>query len=405
MLKKLLFILISLGMGTQVSAQVRLSPRQALSYYAERGNVSGLRGLAQRGYSMDLTDAQGNTALCEMVLRQNKTAVNALLQVGANTSAACMSRIPSSSKTAMGISSNPVPTFESNTMPAAETNAGDNFIGMTSSPAESGEAYGGLTYSGAAEESGLSTAAWVGIGVGAAALVGGGIALAAGGGGGGGGSKNSIASHGTQNADGSWTCIAGYTGGDCTVCADGYGTYGTNECHAKLTCLNGGTQVGSKCECKEGWTGTTCQTADASCTGQSSHIAKCVSESQCQYGDKTLYKCDECGTGYKGSTCSDCTDGYDHYEKTTCHKTLGCKGGKQVGDSCVCNQGITGDLCDKCADGYDLFGTTTCHKILNCGSHGSQSGADCVCDTNLGYTGKYCTDCMSGYGHYGRKEE
>ena len=122
------------------------------------------------------------------------------------------------------------------------------------------------------------------------------------------------------------TCPTGYkqtdsclSGGDtyvkCGACADGYGYYGTSECHKTLDCEHG-TQRGDVCECEEGWGGTICSVPNT-CDG---------------------YEYRQCPTGYKqtdsclsGSTtylkCEACADGYDYYGTRQCHKTLDCQNG------------------------------------------------------------------------------
>jgi anthranilate phosphoribosyltransferase len=84
MFKKLILILIGLGLSTPTMGQsIRVTPRQAVSYYAQRGDAQGLSNLVARGYSLDMTDSSGNSALCEQVWRQNQMAVSTLMNAGA----------------------------------------------------------------------------------------------------------------------------------------------------------------------------------------------------------------------------------------------------------------------------------------------------------------------------------
>ena len=183
--------------ATNAYAKTRMTPRQAIYYHASKGNTQNLYKLKQMGYQIDLADAKGNSALCEAVWRQDRTAVSALISVGANQGAGCMQQIPANYKTAMGINS---------------------ASGYSSY-------YGTKTATATATSSGLSTGAMVGIGVGTAALIGGGIALASGGGGGGGSSSNNTIkevvcnNHGTKQEDGTCSCSTGYTGENCESCA------------------------------------------------------------------------------------------------------------------------------------------------------------------------------------------
>lgn len=148
---KLLNFFICLGLigsTTGAFAQTRmlkLTPRQAVYYYAERGNVEQLLTLKQK-YSLDLLDNQKNTALCEGIIRNNQTAIYSLLQAGANKDAKCVKKLV-----------------------AQNTKA-------------------------STAEKGLSTGAKTGIGAAIAALIGG-VAVAAGGGGGGGGGGGEASPH------------------------------------------------------------------------------------------------------------------------------------------------------------------------------------------------------------------
>ena len=191
------------------------------------------------------------------------------------------------------------------------------------------------------------------------------------------------------------TCPTGYkqtdsclSGGDtyvkCGACADGYGYYGTSECHKTLDCEHG-TQRGDVCECEEGWGGTICSVPNT-CDG---------------------YEYRQCPTGYKqtdsclsGSTtylkCEACADGYDYYGTRQCHKTLDCQnGGHQEGSSCICTQGWTGTLCnvpaacdgfeETCQEGYHQT-TTTCIA-------GSKTYYLCEANACEGYV----SSCQAGY--------
>ena len=151
MFKKVLFYILLIGTCTgpqyakAVPAPFRV--RQAIYLYAKAGDIRALKALQARGISLEALDDKGNTALCEATWRKDRVAFQALRSAGANLGAACMNRIPVSYKTAMGLS------------PATGTVAGTTGTGLAAATT--------------AETAGLSTAAMVGIGIGAVALVGG----------------------------------------------------------------------------------------------------------------------------------------------------------------------------------------------------------------------------------------
>jgi len=69
-------------------------------------------------------------------------------------------------------------------------------------------------------------------------------------------------------------------------------------------------------------------------------------------------------------------------------------GGKDVVDSNCTER--TGSTCTACKDGYVLI-NGWCYKHVDCGTHGTQTGAGCKCDT--GYDASTnCSTCAKGYG-------
>ena len=112
MIKKILFSLVTFGLifsNSNVSAQVRpmniaqANPRTMIYHYAQTGNLQNLLLLKRQGYAIDLVDEKGNSALCEATWRQNQTAVDTLIQAGADTNSTCMQEIPQSYKDAVNI--------------------------------------------------------------------------------------------------------------------------------------------------------------------------------------------------------------------------------------------------------------------------------------------------------------
>ena len=105
--------------------------------HARFGNKLALERLKRNGYSLDATDAKGNTALCTAIVRKDRNAYALLRQAGANPGHPCVKRLEA----------------------AAHPVRSDKFVWEV----------GPTTY------------------LGAAVLIGGGVAIAASGGGGGGG--------------------------------------------------------------------------------------------------------------------------------------------------------------------------------------------------------------------------
>jgi hypothetical protein len=218
------------------------------------------------------------------------------------------------------------------------------------------------------------------------------------------------------------TCPTGYAQTDicytpvtayvkCDACASGYNYYGTSQCHKTLDCLFG-TQSGGVCVCEEGWTGVLCDVPSA-CEGFDY-------KTNCPTGYEVTGTCLSGGDTYV--KCGACSEGYDYYGTSECHKTLQCVHGNQRGDACVCEDGWTGTLCsvpnpcddfeyrqcptgykptdsclsgsttffkcEACAEGYDYYGTRQCHKTLDCQNGGHQEGGSCICTE--GWTGTLC---------------
>ena len=107
LLKKLKWGLFAFGVfiGVNTQAQyavwgtpwVRMadtSVRDRIYAAASVGNVAELKRLASLGYSLELTDANGNTAYCQAVWSQSRVAVAALIEAGVNVRPSCLKRIP-----------------------------------------------------------------------------------------------------------------------------------------------------------------------------------------------------------------------------------------------------------------------------------------------------------------------
>ena len=289
----LLFSFLSMPVQAKVLVQ------QVLYQYAARGDIAKIKQLQERGYSIDSPNYEGNTALCDAVLRRNNRAANILIKMGADRNAKCMQRISNYYK-------NISTTYASKSPVVDGSESSGTFLGM------------GAT-------------GWTVAGVVAA---GAGVAIAAGSGGGGsshssgGGTLN--CHHGKQVGD-SCQCYAGYTGTQCedkvdcsgyySICPAGYDK-GSNTCQS-------GEDILYKCDvekvcpytttsCSTGYheTGNTCQSGTKiyveceanTCTGYDYTTCPTgyAQSDSCQAGDIIKIKCDNCDTGYEKDASGKC---------------------------------------------------------------------------------------------------
>ena len=89
--------LLVLGVLACASAQAQLydtSVRDRIYAAASAGDVAELKRLESLGYSLEMTDASGNTPYCQAVWSQSRTAVAALIAAGVNVKPSCLKRIP-----------------------------------------------------------------------------------------------------------------------------------------------------------------------------------------------------------------------------------------------------------------------------------------------------------------------
>ena len=195
-------------------------------------------------------------------------------------------------------------------------------------------------------------------------------------------------------------CKAGYTGTTCESCAEGYLNI-NGLCYADLSCSehsgSTGEQNANQCVCKTGYSGVTC---DSCADGYTMFDGVCYANINCgTHGTQNKDKCD-CASGYSGDTCSSCADGYVSDSAGNCYLALNCgTHGTQNKDKCECESGYSGDTCGSCDDGY-IRGSdgSTCYRELTCetpGSTGTQIDDHCECNDH--YIGNACTTCAAGY--------
>ena len=406
------------------------------------------RSLGRYSRWIDITNSDGDTAVCLAIRNNDVNSYNLLLSYGANSRPSCYA---SAIKSASGSAKD------------------GTFLGM----------------------SGTGWAVTGGV------LAAGGIAAAAGGGGGGGSGSSSsqpdqvvCSNHGSL-VDGACQCNSGYTGSQCETCDDGYTKYNgscykklacnanqhqeanncvcdnnyieqNGTCYPKLSCVNG-SQNKNECICDFGYTGFFCNEADENhIIGGDGNLydkLNCVNGSQvnasCKCTDgwtgatcETAVTCDydtvECAYGYKetGSTCKSGNTTYKEcvfddvnfiQQGGSIYPKLNCKnGGVQDANTCNCADGWSGATCEtavtcnydtvECAYGYKETGSTcksgnttykecvfddvnfiqqggSIYPKLECKNGGVQNGAACT-GCNTGWTGTLCdtsADCGANY--------
>ena len=84
---------VTLGLMTPQMAMA-VDARSLMYSYARASDANALRAMRARGYSFEMMDANGNTPVCEAALRQDKSAINLLVAMGANPQPACWQRLP-----------------------------------------------------------------------------------------------------------------------------------------------------------------------------------------------------------------------------------------------------------------------------------------------------------------------
>ena len=85
-MKRIIFLIL-LGMffvGNSYPAFAASDTAEYVYAKAMMGDVAGLKGLINSGYSLESKDSSGNTAYCLAVYRRNQTAIKALELAGAN---------------------------------------------------------------------------------------------------------------------------------------------------------------------------------------------------------------------------------------------------------------------------------------------------------------------------------
>ena len=262
------------------------------------------------------------------------------------------------------------------------------------------------------------------------------------------------------NCSNSWTgatcstCDVKYGGSDCQACAPGHINYDTcTQCTLAGDCSNNAISVSSDveqkncvCNCKNEFTGSSCQTCPAAFTGTQCDqcatgrvsyptCAECSVAVHCSNHAVTVTPdagqttcncqcsnfwvgptCSICPTGYGGVNCDECGTGYITPTQPSCTKCavdVHCNGHASSTTSssdhsfcqCQCVPGFTGPTCDKCDDGY--IGYTTPGSCTQCTSADCNSNSKsvtsntgntaCVCSCDNSWTGAVCDGCASQF--------
>ncbi len=334
----------------------RITVAQAFYQLAHNNNVSRIRNLISRGYSIESIDERGHSALCLSVLKQDKRAYRTLVAQGANTRPACMRQIPQ--------------------------DAYQRFFGTPTPYAAQSATY-------VSDQSYLIGAAVLGAGAVAVAYI-----LR--------GELDKGSGGSSDDEDNTKKCRNG-TYNEATQsckCNEGYGNFGDREkCYENIQYCQ--TQKKNKCEaCAPSYVlkDNVCYEKIPNCEKQNGAVCdKCVSGYGTYGGDnKYCYKDIPYCKVQNKETCEECVSGYGiHGDTSQC-----------IEDVAHClNQVIT--FCKQCEPGYDTYGDPTgsmCYKTNPCAQYAhtvpvhSQGVVDCRCDANKGYFGEpeNCTQAEDG---------
>lgn len=89
-MKKVLLLSLMLGVAPAALADYRMTPREAVYYWANQGSVKNLKALQKSGYSLDMPDKNGKQAVCEAVDKNDVKAFKTLQKAGANMNVFCL---------------------------------------------------------------------------------------------------------------------------------------------------------------------------------------------------------------------------------------------------------------------------------------------------------------------------
>lgn len=89
-MKKVFLLSLMLGVAPAALADYRMTPREAVYYWASQGHLKNLKALQKSGYSLDMPDIHGRQAVCEAVDKNDVKAFKTLKKAGANMNVFCL---------------------------------------------------------------------------------------------------------------------------------------------------------------------------------------------------------------------------------------------------------------------------------------------------------------------------
>ncbi len=97
-MQKILVFLMTVSLAPLCFAENTSTPREDLYNFANKGDIQALKKLKADGYSFEMSDKNGNSALCESIYKNDHSSYALLKSFGANVFHPCMNKIPSKTK-------------------------------------------------------------------------------------------------------------------------------------------------------------------------------------------------------------------------------------------------------------------------------------------------------------------
>ncbi|KAI8778024.1 fibrillin-3, partial [Biomphalaria glabrata] len=184
----------------------------------------------------------------------------------------------------------------------------------------------------------------------------------------------------------------------CQSCTEG--TYG-DSCSKTCSCTSANTiscdKVTGQCNCKPGWTGSSC----------SDDLNECLTTTSCQTNAHCVntpgsYVC-KCDLGYylNNGQCQACTSGtYGEECKNQCQCDMSHSTCSVTTGVCHCHSGWTGALCDKDLNECDSSNLCTSANKLHWVCKNTPGSYKCDCDAGYENKNDECVDldeCATGY--------
>ncbi len=192
-------------------------------------------------------------------------------------------------------------------------------------------------------------------------------------------------------------------------CEEGYVKGSNNQCFEKIE--NCQTQADTVCtKCNRGYKVSegVCVVSDCAAYPLTFSPDNCTQVGQCEDGDQTLYRCENCNTDYiLNNTTGLCYAKIEHCARqdsstcSTCEENFVLYGGLCYTEIQHCTD-QRGDTCYQCADDYELENNTC--VVSSCSSAAyplvkepKHCQTPLSCTTNSGLTRYRCETCVTGY--------